>query len=181
MTPPDTLPGFRYHPDPIASGSVIESDTECRCCERARGFVYSGPVYSEEDVGDELCPWCIADGSAHERFDATFVDSEAFAEDVPDAAFDEITERTPGFDTWQSEVWPVCCGDATAFVAPEGAAELRESGLEGAAMSHIVYELGLSGSAATRLLDSLNRDTGPTADVFRCLTCGQARLHVDMP
>jgi len=176
-----SLPEFRYHPDPVASGSVVESETECRCCGRARGFVYAGPVYCEDDVGDELCPWCIADGTAHEQLDAMFVDTEAFTEDVPEAVLEEITERTPGFSAWQSEVWPVCCGDATAFVAPEGAPELRESGLEGAAMSHIVHELGISGSAATRLLESLSRESGPTAYVFRCLTCGQPRLHIDTP
>src|SRR5437870_13445086 len=102
------LPKFRYHPDPVASGSVIESDKSCARCKKKPGYIYTGPVYSEEDLDDALCPWCIADGSAHKKFDATFVDSEAFADDAPDAAIDEIVECTPGFNTWQSESWPCC-------------------------------------------------------------------------
>lgn len=173
------LPLFRYHPDPVASGSIVDSDTTCRCCEQARGYVYAGPTYCEDDVEDEICPWCIADGTAHEQLDATFVDSEAFGEDVPEETLELITERTPGYAVWQSEVWPSCCDDATAFIGPMGAAELRTAGLEGDAMSFIVYDLGESGSAATQLLQSLDREGGPTAFVFRCLTCGRPHFHVD--
>jgi uncharacterized protein CbrC (UPF0167 family) len=176
-----SLPDFRYHPDPVASGSVIESDRECRCCGRARGYVYSGPAYCEEDVDEELCPWCIADGTAAGQLDATFVDSEAFGDEVPEAAVEEIMERTPGYAAWQSEVWPACCGDATAFLFPAGAEELRTAGLEGDAMSYIVHELEISGGAATELLRSLSRDGGPTAYVFRCLGCGRHHLHIDRP
>jgi len=43
------LPKFKYHPDPIATGSVAESENICACCEQARGYIYSGPVYSEAD------------------------------------------------------------------------------------------------------------------------------------
>jgi uncharacterized protein CbrC (UPF0167 family) len=121
-----TLPVFRYHPDPIHSGSVIPSKTRCRCCGKAPGFIYVGPVYSCDQLDDALCPWCIAEGSAHEKFDATFVDSEAFEEGAPEAAILEISERTPGFNAWQSERWPSCCGEPGAFVAPAGIKEIRE-------------------------------------------------------
>jgi len=59
------LPVFRYHPDPIASGSVVASAAECVCCGEARGFIYTGPAYCEAELEEALCPWCIADGSAH--------------------------------------------------------------------------------------------------------------------
>ena len=70
----ETLPTFRYHPDPIATGSIEASDTECVACKRARGHIYTGPVYSEEELDNLICPWCIADGTAHELFDAEFTD-----------------------------------------------------------------------------------------------------------
>ena len=80
---------------------------------------------------------CIADGSAHKKFDATFVDSEAFPDGTPDDAVEEIRERTPGFNSWQAEQWPLCCGDTAAFLMPAGIAEIRESypDLEGRLMS----------------------------------------------
>jgi hypothetical protein len=180
-----TLPTFRYHADPLDSGSIIPSTATCRCCGEARGYVYTGPVYAEsdEDLSDGLCPWCIGDGSAHERFDATFVDSEAFPVATPEAAITEISQRTPGYNAWQGEEWPLCCGDATTFIAPFGIAEIRarQRELEGLLMGYIVHGMQISGGAATRLLDSLNRDSGPTAFVFRCRQCETAHFHIDRP
>src|SRR5512147_1560630 len=100
-----TLPGFRYHPDPLASGSVVASDKTCRCCGKARGYIYAGPVYAEDELEESICPWCIADGAANRKFDATFFDAEAVADEVPDAAMDEICERTPGYIAWQQGHW----------------------------------------------------------------------------
>jgi uncharacterized protein CbrC (UPF0167 family) len=69
------LPTFRYHPDPIGTESVELSDAECVRCEQARGAIYVGPVYAEDELDESICPWCIADGSAHEEFDAEFTDA----------------------------------------------------------------------------------------------------------
>ena len=48
------LPSFRYHPDPIAdpiaTGSVVPSDTVCRCCGQACGYIYKGSVYCREPL-----------------------------------------------------------------------------------------------------------------------------------
>jgi uncharacterized protein CbrC (UPF0167 family) len=178
-----SLPQFRYHPDPIASGSIVTSDKKCRCCREARGYIYSGPVYAEDELDDSICPWCIADGAASSEFDATFVDSEAFSEEIPEAAMEEITERTPGFSSWQSEQWPVCCDDATAFIGPVGIKEIRAQyhELEGDLLSYIIYEMQVSGGAATRLLNSLHKDNGPTAYLFRCLSCQKHHFYIDTP
>ncbi|MCU1233307.1 MAG: hypothetical protein JWP63_1274 [Candidatus Solibacter sp.] len=173
-------PVFRYHPDPLGSGSLVASDKTCRSCGQARGYIYTGPVYSAHQLDDSLCPWCIADGSAHEKFDAIFVDDEAFEGEVPEEAAEEITERTPGFNSFQGEGWPGCCEDATAFVTPAGMRELREQpDLEGLVLDHIIHQMEISGGAATRLLNSLHRDAGPTAYLFRCLHCQNHHFHID--
>jgi uncharacterized protein CbrC (UPF0167 family) len=175
------LPHFRYHPDPIATGSIVASKATCRRCGQTRGYVYAASVYAEEDLSDALCPWCIADGSAHREFDATFVDSEAFAGGTPESAIAEIAERTPGYSAWQTEQWPVCCNDATSFLGPIGIDELRARyrDQEGALLNHIICNLKISGGAATRLLASLRRDAGPTAYVFRCQKCERMHFHID--
>jgi len=90
-----TLPSFRYHPDPVGTGSVTASDAECVVCGERRGFIYAGPVYAEGDYEDAVCPWCIADGSASESLGATFVDSEAFAVGTPDEVFQRILGSLP--------------------------------------------------------------------------------------
>lgn len=138
-------------------------------------------MYAEDDFEDAICPWCIADGSAYGKHDATFVDSEAFDDDAPQEAMDEIVARTPGFATWQSERWPGCCGEPAAFVTPAGIMEIRAKyrQLEGQLMMYIVHEMGVSGGAATRLLESLRRDTSPTAFVFKCLHCDGYPAWID--
>jgi uncharacterized protein len=180
-TPESSWPAFRYHPDPVASGSIVASTARCACCAQARGFIYTGPTYSEASLEDALCSWCIADGSAARMFDATFVDSEALADDVDDDVRRVITECTPGFHSWQGEQWPSCCGEPAAFLTPAGAAEItaRFPRLEGALMSYVVYELGITGGAATRLLQALQRDHTPTAYVFQCLHCDNQPVYID--
>lgn len=39
---PDSLPEFRYHPDPVASGSIVASGATCRVCVEARGYIHCG-------------------------------------------------------------------------------------------------------------------------------------------
>jgi uncharacterized protein CbrC (UPF0167 family) len=177
----DPLPAFRYHPDPLDTGSIRPFDARCVVCKRRRGFIYTGPVYTEDDAANAICPWCIADGSAHRTLGATFVHNQAFPAETPDEVIDTIVERTPGYSAWQAEEWPSCCGDAAAFIGPLGIAEIRAKyrHLESFLMSQIVHGLGISGGAATRFLESLRRDASPTAYLFKCLHCDEPQVHVD--
>src|SRR4029450_7996883 len=54
------LPEFPYHPDPLVTGFVEESEATCLSCNRGRGFIYTGPVYAADGVAESICPWCIA-------------------------------------------------------------------------------------------------------------------------
>ena len=110
------LPGFRYHPYPLATGSVVESDATCAACGKTRGYVYTGPVYMQDEP-EALCPWCIADGTAAETFGAEFTDfGVGVPDDVPREVLEELAFRTPGFSGWQQERWLYHCGDGAAFL-----------------------------------------------------------------
>jgi uncharacterized protein CbrC (UPF0167 family) len=175
------LPTFRYHPDPLASGSIARSDATCASCDQKRGFIYTGPTYCDVELEDALCPWCIADGSAAEKFDASFMDAASLPDEIARDTVAEIATRTPGFNAWQQEKWLTCCGDAAAFLEPVGHADIRARypQIEGALMMYIVHELGISGAAATRFLQALDRDNGPTAYVFACRHCDNKPAYVD--
>jgi uncharacterized protein len=177
------LPVFRYHPDPVRSGSIEASGAECLCCNKRRGFIYTGPAYCEAELDGALCPWCIADGAAHETFDASFTDEALFPDGVPREVVEEVAFRTPGFAGWQQEKWLACCGDAAAFVEAAGRTELRArySHLHGALMTYISEEFGIAGSEAEGFLNLLDRDEGPTAYVFRCRHCGKTPVYIDCP
>ncbi|MEU9879253.1 CbrC family protein [Streptomyces phaeochromogenes] len=69
------LPVFRYHPDPLAGGSIRASTEKCACCHRSTGWIYTATFYTAQEVDGNFCPWCIADGSAAERFEGDFIDA----------------------------------------------------------------------------------------------------------
>ena len=109
------LPVFQYHPDPIRTGALKNSCAVCECCGEARGFVYTSRIHSRKKV-NSLCPWCIADGSAARRLDGLFVDPCPLTKaGVAKHIVDEVSRRTPGFNSWQQEEWLSCCKDACEF------------------------------------------------------------------
>ena len=172
---PESLPTFKYHPDPITTGSIERSTQTCLACGLARGFIYKGLPYAEEELEDVICPWCIADGTAHERFNAEFVDSAAVGgygdwDSVSAEIVSEVAHRTPGFTGWQQERWFTHCGDAAAFLGRVGKPELNHYGSD--AISVIKADIGFEGNDWEEYFDSLDKDDEPTAYLFRCLHCG---------
>lgn len=176
------LPAFRYHPDPIATGSVKLSRTACVCCEQARGFIYVGPVFAEEDLDEELCPWCIADGSAAAKFNAVFTDPDSIGDhgmwpSVSPEVTKEVATRTPGFSGWQQERWFTCCRDAALFLGRMGHEELEALGDD--ALVAIQRECGLEGEQWVAYLKALDSEGSPTAYVFRCAHCNRLGGYSD--
>jgi uncharacterized protein CbrC (UPF0167 family) len=174
----EPLPVFKYHPDPLATGSVVASGTECECCGESRGYIYVGPVYAENEYDDCICPWCIADGSAHEKFEASFSDESGIGGDtgawcpVAEQVIEEVAYRTPGFNGWQQEQWWTHCDDAAEFLGLAGKHELAGFGPQ--AVAAIRAGSGAANEAEwQRFFDSLDRDNSPTAYVFRCRKCGE--------
>ncbi len=179
----ERLPGSRYHPDPIATGSVEPSDVSCAACGMARGHVYTGPTHSERELDRRICPWCIADGRAHRVLGVTFVDERGIGGysgrwgRVPAAVVRELVERTPGFLGWQEEQWFTCCGDAAAFVGRAGKRELEAAGAEAIAL--VREDLDLDEQTWERYFDELDADGSPTAYLFSCLHCGRLGGYSD--
>ncbi|MGA4837367.1 CbrC family protein [Streptomyces sp. G45] len=118
MTEP--LPEFPYHPDPVATGVVVPSGAACTCCGRERGYVYQGPVYAADELGGRLCPWCIADGSAAERFDAHVTSGACRGDDVSLEVFAAVDRRTPDFTARQEPQWFFHCAEGAVFLGRSG-------------------------------------------------------------
>lgn len=114
------LPHFPYHRDPVASGSIRESDAACECCGQARGILYAGSIYSLPKV-NALCPWCIADGLAADKYDATFFDAYFCDDDLNRVELPPEYERavfgcTIGFATFNPIGWWVHCGEPAEYI-----------------------------------------------------------------
>jgi hypothetical protein len=174
------LPRFKYHPDPLKTGSIVASDKECEVCGKARGFIYEGPIYCESEP-EAVCPWCIADGSAHTRLQAEFVARDAVGgdnwESVRAQIADEIAFRTPGFSGWQQERWFTHCSDGAEFLGPMGKQELKQAGAE--AVQVIRTECGYNADEWEEYFDALNAKDGPTAYLFKCRHCGRLGGYSD--
>jgi uncharacterized protein len=114
---PEPLPQFRYHLDPVRSDVIVASDTVCICCNQARGYMYVGPTFTRHnEVRDNLCPWCIADGSAAATFAADFSDDHSlYRAGVSRDVIDHVSKQTPGYSCWQSQQWQAHCNDACVF------------------------------------------------------------------
>lgn len=158
------------------------SENVCACCERQRGYTYSGPVYGEDDHEDDICPWCISDGSAHEKLGAEFTDAAGVGgygnwDEVTSAVRDEVAFRTPGFSGWQQERWFTCCGDAACFIGRAGYKELLALGAS--AIEAIRVESELEGEEWEDYLKGLAKDDQPTAYLFRCLHCRKVGGYSD--
>lgn len=176
------LPKFKYHPDPIASEVIVKSDVECKSCGKVRGYIYTGPVYSKENLHGQICPWCIADGSAHEKFDAKFTAYDYIGnfgewEPVSKEIKDEVAFRTPGFSGWQQEKWWTHCNDAAAFIGLTGMDKINK--LPG----DVIAELRKADDNEDSLYDDdyerLSEIDSPTAYIFKCLHCGKYGGYTD--
>ncbi len=177
------LPVTKYHPDPVATGSVQADDSKpCLCCNRKRGYVYTGPAYSEifHYLSGSLCPWCVADGSAARQFRAEFTDTGTL-DGVPESVVEELGKRTPGFEAWQQEQWLTCCQDAAAYLGRAGAAELKGefAGAVPALKKWIKDEYGIGGKDRDEMIAGLKKDGEPSAYVFRCLHCAKLLAYAD--
>ena len=179
------FPRFRYHPDPFATGSLIESEGACIVCEKTRGLLYTGVPYSEEEIDEEsICPWCIADGSAHRDLGAEFTDAASIGTGLVGTGpvaleiIEEIAYRTPGFSGWQTESWFTHCADGAAFLGAVGQGELSNAGPE--AIEAVRESTGLDQDATwNEFFAALDRDGSPRAYLFRCLHCGRFGGYTD--
>lgn len=177
----ESLPKFHYYEDPLGQGSVIASEETCFVCGRARGFVYDGGFHvgRHEHEGSFVCPWCIADGSAHDRYGLTFNEGPsrpARAALRPEVIV-EVEGRTPGFMAWQWDEWWVHCDDAGVFLGRAGYEELVNrwpSAIAGIRES----ETWVKDEQWQRFLESLSLDGCAEAYVFRCRHCGKLGGHV---
>ncbi|ODG90167.1 hypothetical protein BED47_12580 [Gottfriedia luciferensis] len=170
------LPNFKYNPNPIKLGVIIEEVTICPVCEQKRNFVYEGPFFSEEDV-EGICPWCIADGSAAQKYDGEFQDLESCDEVDSDEFVDELIYRTPGYTGWQQEYWLSHCGDFCSIIDYVGWEEVQhlENEIE-ADLNRLCEEYGLS---IQEFKDTLKNDGNLQGYLFQCNCCKKHRLHAD--
>ena len=143
--------------------------------------MYVGPVYAHDEI-EEVCPWCIADGSAARKWSAQFNDVIRLPDGVPRSVVQEILERTPGFETWQGNQWLFSENDAMIFVGEvigkdllnEGSEEKIEASLDA------LREWNFEPDEATDLLKHVVRGGQPAIYLFQDRQSGEFAAYADM-
>lgn len=172
------LPSFRYHPDPVSTGSVKPSAAACECCGEARGYLYAASFYTAHSPSPALCPWCIASGEAARRYEGSFNDSEPLDyEALPAEIVAEVCERTPGYRSWQQEVWEAHCGDACEFHGDARPEDL--AAMSGAALDDHLARTGLRAEHWASIVRGYEAGGDPAVYHFRCRHCGTSLYSVD--
>lgn len=153
-------PQFPYSPNAYRDGDVVRSDEACACCGERRGWLSVHGAYAVAEIG-ELCPWCIADGSAHARLGASFHDSSS----------EEVDLRTPRFLTWQDWFWPDHCGEAAVYLGQPRLGELRRypDAIEG--LRSELRRLDWKEQHIEELIDGFDPGNSVIAYLFRCRRC----------
>lgn len=172
------LPTFKYHPDPLATGSIKPSSDPCDCCGQQRGYAYTGAFYTA--VRDELsiCPWCIASGDAAQKYRGSFSDDHPLVQaGLSEDVVREVTQRTPGYNSWQQEVWLTHCNDACEFHGDTEPAELRAIGWEAA--SDLFDDGGLDATSWAEFTRYYEKGGDPAVYKFVCRHCRKTLYGMD--
>jgi len=172
----ETLPFFKYHPNPIETGNLKRSDKMCSCCEQSRGYIYSGPVYSKHNLDKSICPWCIENGSAAEKFGANFNDCLDISV-VSDEIITEILERTPGYESWQGNFWVFHCDDGCEFHGDLSKQEAKN--LDENAIQRFCAENELDEELGREIIQYYEKGGNPAVYKFMCRHCGEIKLYTD--
>jgi len=171
------LPTFKYHPDPLKTDSIVKSDALCECCGKANGYIYNSVMYSEDDI-ENICPWCISNGAAASKFDGSFVDDLTLINDgLSDKIITEVTELTPGFNSWQQDKWLSHCGDACEFHGDADRSDLVDLTGE-KLMSFLKSEL-IDLEYWDQLLKGYEKGGSPAVYKFKCCGCSECFYYMD--
>lgn len=168
------LPFFKYHPDPLETGSFEEGEEKvCPCCGNKSKVYYSSYPYCSENV-EYICPTCISNGEAARKFDADFVQNAEWHGAPDKEKDDELFHRTPGYMSWQGEYWLSCCDDYCAYMGTVGTRELKAMNIADEVIEEYVQR-----GAFEDIGEYLVKDGPMCGYLFKCLHCGKYHLWVD--
>lgn len=169
----EPLPKFRFHTDPPAPHVLKDSSLPCAACGEIRGVSVTshyGPVSHEC-----ICPWCVADGTAAAKLDASFV--QHIEDPVEEALRDELNLRNPGYESWQGESWLAHCGIPCVFHGDLPPAEVLALPADAEA-AFLAENDWLDDWDDLKLAYSENR-AHPALYKFVCGDCGFVRIGID--
>ena len=177
------LPNFKYSPNAYNIDVFEEIEGVCSVCNQTRQLKYDSSFYSMEEP-EYICPWCIADGSAANKYDGEFNDAIGIetpfgyeTDNEVKRSFDSkilaVVQRTPSYVSWQQEVWLSHCNEPCAFIGYADTETIQPI------LTELEADIENAGYGREVVLQHLSKEGSLVGYLFRCLHCGAHRLHVD--
>ncbi len=176
------LPKFKYSPNAYSLDLFKEVDGLCSICNEQRNLKYVSSFYSI-DKPDYICPWCIANGQAAEKYKGDFNDYcgiEGVSPDpndpeptIPKELLLEITDKTPSYFSWQQEIWLTHCNEPCAFLGYANSQSIEPL------IDELKEDIENSGIPTEYITKGLTEESDLGAYLFQCVNCGHHRLHID--
>ena len=175
-------PQFKYHPNAYSLDIFVQEDGVCSICHKQRDLKYDCSFYSVDEP-DYICPWCIVNGAAAEKYKGDFNDYCSIESVSPDPndppssidekLLDEICSRTPSYVSWQQQVWLVHCNEPCKFIH-YATSELLEP-----ILPEVLEDIENSGMPLEWVQHHLTAESDFSGYLFQCVHCGKHRLHLD--
>lgn len=175
-------PQFKYHPNAYKLDLFEKEDGICSIYNQQRDLKYVCSFYSVDEP-DYICPWCIANGAAAQKYDGEYNDYCGIegvssnpndpSEKINSEFLDEICLKTPSYHSWQQEVWLVHCNEPCQFIAYADSETLKPI------WDEVKADIEENGYPVELIQDHLSIDGDLTGYLFQCIHCQQHRLHID--
>ena len=176
------LPKFKYSPNAYELDLFEKVDGICSVCNEERHIKYNCSFYSREKP-DYICPWCVANGKASEKYNGDFNDYcgiEGVSPDpndpeptIPKEMLLEICNKTPSYLSWQQEVWLTHCNEPCAFIG------YADSSIIKPLINELKDDIENIGIPTEHITEGITKDSHLGAYLFQCRNCGKHRLHID--
>ncbi len=112
------------------------------------------------------------------KLGASFSDGVSLADaGIDNTVIVEVTERTPGFDSWQGECWQAHCNDACAFLGDASRDDLLM--FKGAELALFLEEKLIDINDWREIVSGYQMGGSPAVYKFQCLHCGANRYSMD--
>ncbi len=177
------LPKFKYSPNAYALGLFDDVEGTCSVCKEKRKLKYNSSFYSI-DTPEYICPWCISNGKASEKYDGEFNDYNGIegvspdpSDPVPTLPAEQLLEvccKTPSYVSWQQEQWLSHCNEPCAFIGYADTETIQP--LLDELKDDIEQNIGFDPSF---IKEHLSKDGHLVGYLFQCIKCKTHRLHAD--
>ncbi len=173
------LPLFRYHPDPISTGSIKPSHEPCVCCGKNTGFKYTAALHGRHRPGRVACVPGVLPAVRLRLSSIVFSDESPLVRaGMPRAIVLEVSRRTPCYNCWQQDVWAACCQDGCVFHGDASVSELLS--LKGEELAEVQREWSISSIRRAAFVKQYVPGGGIAVYRFDCRHCGKTRYGLDL-